>query len=63
MGDHSRQEAVNPQEADRFVRQNMVQILKRLSPYEARLERVLQDYETGQIRTVKEALDRYEGGA
>ena len=54
---------MNPQEADRFVRQNMVQILKRLSPYEARLERVLQDYETGQIRTVKEALDRYEGGA
>jgi len=53
---------VNQQEADQIVRKNMVQALKR-HVHEARLERIVQDYATGQIRTVKEALDRYEGGA
>jgi len=53
---------VRPQEADQIVRKNMVQALKR-HVHEARLERIVQDYATGQIRTVKEALDRYEGGA
>jgi len=62
MGDKGRQEAVNPQEADQIVRQKMAQALKRHA-HDARLERIVQDYATGQIRTVKEALDRYEGGA
>jgi len=62
MGDKGRQESVRPQEADQIVRQNMVYALKR-HVHDARLERVMQDYATGQIRTVKEALDRYEGGA
>jgi len=53
---------VNPQEADQIVRQKMAQALKRHA-HDARLERIVQDYATGQIRTVKEALDRYEGGA